>query len=321
MLCSVARGIRRAAKRPASQIALVAKRRLGLHMLKGFFALNPGYRTLGTEAELLGLVKHGDGARDVLYQPDVFAPKRPENRLRGKTFTNVSFSKTELRGLVLTRCRFVDCLFIGTLFRACEFHDCTFEGCNPYKAQFEETYIDPRVFAKLLNPSEHSNIGVALFQGLLRNSHGCQQSEFARYAQYFFEKWKRYQLGYEYSQGKVSRWEYLREWVPSLLYDHLGGYGIFVLPFARLTLGLLSVCALWNHLAWSSYGMHNSSNVMVDHSVTLSFYFTVITMTTLGYGDFTPTTTTGMLSASAQSLLGVVWLSLLASMIIKRVSR
>jgi hypothetical protein len=290
-------------------------------MLENFFKLNSGFKTVSSADEFIDLIKHGDGARDILFEPDTLAPLRPNNRIREKTFTNVSFSKTELCGLEFTQCKFIDCLFIGTVFRECEFHDTTFEGCNPYKAQFEGTYINPCVFAKLLDPRTQSNIGVTLFQRLLRNSHGCQQSEFARQAQYLFQKWKRYQLSYEYSKQRLKLGVYLKKWLPSILYDHLGGYGIRVLPFLRLSLGLLLACTLWNHLAWSSYQMYNSSSASVGHSLILSFYYTIITMTTLGYGDYTPTAFPGMLAASSQSLLGIIWLSLLASIIIKRVSK
>ncbi|NQV21782.1 MAG: two pore domain potassium channel family protein [Rhodospirillales bacterium] len=105
------------------------------------------------------------------------------------------------------------------------------------------------------------------------------------------------------------------------MYDHLGGYGIRVFPFVRLTICLLLACTLWNHFAWNWYGMHNSSKAAVTHSPILSFYYTIITMTTLGFGDFTPTTSHGMLAASCQSLFGIVWLGLLVSIIIKRVSK
>ena len=293
----------------------------GIDMLKEFFKLNPDFKTIDTEEDLLEIIEHGDGVRDILFKPDIFAPARPLNKIRGKKFTNVSFTKTVLDGLEFTKCEFVDCLFIGSIIRNCEFHDCTFEGCNPYKILFESTYIDPRVFTTILNPKVHSNIGVGLFQRLLQNSRSCHQPEFARQALYLFQKWKRYQLSYAFSQGKIGKREYLKKWLPSVLYDYLAGYGIRVLPFVRLTIVLLVVCTIFNHFAWGSYHMHNTTEMASKARPIVSFYYTVITMTTLGYGDYTPTTPFGMLAASGQSVLGILWLSALASIIINRVSK
>jgi uncharacterized protein YjbI with pentapeptide repeats len=118
--------------------------------------------------------------KNILYEPDAFAPERPKNRLNRKTFTNVSFSKTELTGIEFRRCKFVDCLFIGAIFISYEFHDRHFEGCNPYKVSFENTYIDPKVFENTLEANKYSDIGVWLFQQLLANSVKCQQPEYAQ---------------------------------------------------------------------------------------------------------------------------------------------
>jgi hypothetical protein len=290
-------------------------------MLNSFFKLNDGGKRLSSERELLELIRHGDGLRDILFEPDRLALKRPENKIKDKNFTNVSFAKTLIEGLEFTRCKFVDCLFIATVFRGCEFHDCTFVGCNPYRVRFEDTYIDPVAFAGLLDPKIHSNIGVRLFQQLLHNSHGCQQPEFARQAHYYFQKWKRYQLSYDYRRKEIKFYQYVRKWLPSFFYDHLCGYGIRIRPFVRLTVVFVVACTVINHFLWGAYQMHNSTGMALAASPVVSIYYTIITMTTLGYGDYTPTAGLGMLASSCQAVFGIVWLSLLASIIIKRVSK
>jgi hypothetical protein len=288
-------------------------------VLKNFFKLNPGFKVIKTSDEFLDLLRYADSIKDILYEPKLFAPDRPKNRVEGKTFTNVSLSKKEFRGIEFKRCTFFDCLFIGTKFISCEFHDCRFEHCNPYKASFVDTYINPEVFAKTLDPNNHSNIGVWLFQQLLSNSVKCQQPQFAQTAQYLFRKWLRYQYTYEYKKGSMGLWLYLRKWLPSFLYDHLAGYGIRLMPFLRLTIILLFTVTAVNHYCWVHFNMNEAQAAGGVSSWVVSFYYTVITMTTVGYGDIIPRSTVGMFVVSIEALLGLLWLSLLASIIIKRV--
>jgi hypothetical protein len=288
-------------------------------VLKDFFKLNPGFKVVKTENDFVDLLKHADSIKDILFEPSVFAPNRPQNRIDSKTFTNVSFAKTELKGIEFRRCTFIDCIFIGTRFDSCEFHDCRFDYCNPYKSSFVNTYINPEVFAKTIDPKKHSNIGVWLFQQLLENSVKCQQPEYAQTAQYLFRKWRRYQYTYEYSQKKIKFWFYVRKWLPSALYDYLAGYGIRIVPFLRLTIILLLTTTAVNYFYWTHFSMNMPISADGYRSWVMSFYYTVITMTTLGYGDITPRSNIGMIAASAEALLGLIWLSLLASIIIKRV--
>lgn len=288
-------------------------------MLKDFFKLNSDFKVVKTEDELIELLQYADSIKNILYEPETFEPKRPQNRLSHKTFTNVSFSKTNFERIEFKKCKFVDCLFIGTRFVSCEFHDCQFDGCNPYKVSFEHTYIDPKVFENKLNPKKHSNIGVRLFQQLLENSVKCQQPEYAQTARYLFNKWLRYQHAYEFLDKHIGFWEYSRKWIPSFLYDVLAGYGIRLFPFFRLTVILLFLITIANYLFWPHFGMSKAMPVDQLGSWVMSFYYSIVTMTTLGYGDITPSTTAGMFAASLEALLGLMWLSLLASIVVKRV--
>jgi hypothetical protein len=290
-------------------------------MLNDFFNLNPGFKVVKTEDELLDLLTCADAISDIEYAPDSLAPIRPKNKLKGKTFTNVSFSKTELRGITFTKCTFIDCLFIGTKFISCEFHGCRFEHCNPYKASFLDTYINPEVFVGILDRKKHSNIGVGLFQQLMENSFKRQEPEHAQTAQYHFRKWLRFQHTYEYFHGEIGFWPYIRKWLPSFLYDHLAGYGIRVAPFLWLTAGWLLMMTAFNRLYWEQFDMSISACPGGIKAWVMSFYYTVVTMTTLGYGDIVPRSNAGMVAASAEALLGLLWLSLLASIVIKKVWR
>ena len=291
-------------------------------MLNDYFKLNKSFETVETVEQFLDLISHNKSVSNILFTPSTFSPARPANRITDKTFTNVSFAKKEIRSVEFQDCHFIDCLFIGTAFISCAFHDCTFVGCNMYKVSFTNTYIDPGVFEFTIDPIKYSNVGLGLFQQLLQNSAQSHQPDFARTAQYQFEKWKRYQYNYEYAKGDMPLGRYLSKWIPNWLFDKSLGYGIRMAPFIRLTALLLTVMWLINYYCWEALGLHvNVTTSGVVHSWPIAFYYTVVTMTTLGYGDITPTTSTGMILASIEAMIGLLWLSVLASIIIKRLTK
>ncbi len=49
-----------------------------------------------------------------------------------------------------------------------------------------------------------------------------------------------------------------------------------------------------------------------------SYYFTVVTMATVGYGDFTPTTPTGKIGATVLIFFGIGLFGTFASLLLKR---
>lgn len=290
-------------------------------MLSNFFKLNTPFSTMTLETELLDHFSKADHIKDVLYAPDTFSPKRPKNRLKGKHFQNVSFSKTQLLGLEFRSCTFTDCLFIGTIFEDCEFHRCSFVGCNFHKSVFRKTYIDPAIFSKIFDPKKHANIGVHLFQQLFSNAAESHQREFATSAEYYFKKWKRYELDWERSQGEIGWFEYWRTWVPDFAYWLVAGYGLRSRFFAFWSFVLIASVLAVNHFLWDALGILNNGSVISPNSITDTIYFSLVTVSTVGYGDFVPSTSAGRLIVSVEALVGIIWLSLFASTVIKRVAR
>ena len=290
-------------------------------MLENFFKLNGRPGRIETQEEFLSHLERSDHLKSVIYAPGKLSIDRPKNKLRNKAFENVSFSKTTIRNINFINCSFEDCLFIGTEFVSCEFHGCSFKCCNPYQSVFRQTYLNPTHFAKILNPKEHSNIGIILFQRLMANFIELKQHQLSKLSEYYFRKWKRYQLCYDFRNKKITNAQFIKKWVPDKLYDLFAGYGLRTALFIGWTLIIFVLIIIVNHILWDSFGMKSDLAGIGKPNLITTFYYTVITLSTLGYGDITPSTSLGMAFAGVESILGIIWLAILASIIIKKIVR
>jgi len=256
-----------------------------------------------------------------VYTAGTLAPSGAESRFTKRRFVNCSFKRTVISGIKFTNCSFEDCLFLGTQFIKCRFNDCTFRGCNPNDVGFEKCYIDPTVFEGTLDAENHGNIGVKLFQALLDNSKNTHQPSFAASAEYNFRKWQRYELNWEYSEQRISWSRYLSRWIPNALYQVFAGYGLRAKFFACWTLVFLFAVSLINWRFWAPMGIRDSTGACARRSPIAALYFSVTTLTTLGYGDLTPSTSVGRLLVVFEVVFGLLMFSLFASILIRRLVR
>ena len=265
---------------------------------------------------------------NLIYKPSKLNWSDKVRTIKNVTISRVSFSRTKIRGVRFYDCSFKNCLFVGTEIDSCRFRRCKFSSTNTHMITIKNTYIDPRSFANCLEKRRHQNIGVRLYQNLLRNSRDEDQIEFQRDAQFLFLRWKRYQIKYEISSlwAKKRNWTGTKPaWVLKAL-DYLGrcfwewlfGNGV---RFRYLTFtAIMIVFAFWSINFWcqSAFGLcleRAGSNECVA-----ALYYTIISLTTLGYGDIHPTTSWGQLVASVQSVVGFFLFAMLASMLFRRIA-
>ena len=267
----------------------------------------------------------------VWYKSNVMQ-REPGKKLevRGKTFKRCRLSHTKFSGIVFRNCAFEQCLMIGCTFAACEFHRCSFVTTNTYKITIKESYIDPLSFRECLDKRRHQNIGTQLFQELLRNSRDQDQIEFERDAMFLFLRWKRYQDWYELGQkienltGGFSRRvgllvEIIRSFISCLLkwvWEIISGSGLRVKRLvASATIAAVSLSVV-NFQFREELGLENAGKPITDYLDAL--YFTVVSLTTLGYGDITPGTSIGQILAILQSIVGFFLFAMLASVFFRR---
>lgn len=275
------------------------------------------------EARLLEHFQVSDEVKNVFYEEgSTFRPERPRNKLRNKRFINVWFKSATIQGLTFQDCVFEDCRLIGTIFKDCEFHDCEFKHCNTHKIQFESTYIDPSSFVDLPDKNKYPNIGVHLFQQLYRNSVEAHQPDFSNSAEYEFKKWKRYELLWKLRNREPHKWRNGKRWATNLFFFLVSGYGLKPLRVVSWLLLSLTGVITFNYNYWSWFDFHSGSGLSVGQAtLPLAVYYSVVTLTTLGYGDITPQSSFGLLATSIEVIFGLVGLALLASALIKKVLR
>ncbi len=258
------------------------------------------------------------------YIPDLLGPRDPSRRtkINGKIFSKVSFTRTVIRGIEFRNCAFVDCLFIGATLDNCEFHNCTFTRTNTHKIVIVATYIDPKSFKLALDPNAHQNIGVHLYQALLNNSHDEEQPEFKADAKFEFLRWKRFQEGWEVRQSwdesqafeLVKRARILRR----LVWQVLFGSGIRIRNFFATSLLTMTLVTCVNFAFREQFGIMKGDIPLTTLSE--AFYFSTITLATVGYGDFVPTTEVGRIVVALEGLTGLFLFALLASMLFRKIS-
>lgn len=290
-----------------------------------FFRLAEPYDEFKKETDFWSLVGGRDEGRieDFLYRPDsITSPQPPKKWLvRNKTFHNVSFSHTHLSHLEFSDCKFEKCLFIGTTITDCRFSSCAFVDCNLYRSQIERCYIDPRSFDACLDSAKHPNIGVALYQDLLHNSRQQAQPDFTLEAQYQFARWQRYLAWDEIWRSEHSCFQKCLKCLsvfPAWVFEKAAGSGMRLGNLAVTSGVALVLLTFFNYYFRTSFGLELQGQP-VD-SVVEAFYFSTIVVTSLGFGDITPTTGVGQAMVAIEAILGFVAFATLVSMIFRRIT-
>jgi len=282
------------------------------------WSLTPPFHLIKSSEEFAELSKE-KVLEGHLFEPGILEPPNlhATMRIENVKFENVSFAKTELRRLRFSECKFRNCLFIGTTISECDFYHCHFSLCNFYKVRVFETRLDPRLISDCMDKKKHTNIALNLYSELRKSALQIENPEFSSEAGYQYKRWKRYHMAYKFRSGDLGKYEFTLRWMANFMLDYIVGYGWRIRRFALSTAVLLIFLTAWNYIFWCN--LTGNDAIIGSPSVIKSLYYTVITITTLGYGDLTPATAWGMLSASGQTAIGVVWIGLLVSVIVRKI--
>jgi hypothetical protein len=289
-------------------------------VLVDFFRL-PGEPTPIDQAELLRLAEVGNEIHSKVYdQPTLTSPQHPKRRrVQDCNFREVSFANVAIDRLEFKNCTFTSCLFIGTIFRDCRFSGCAFVDCNTFRIELIDVYVDPRSFDQCLDKRRHQNIGVHLYQELLNNSRRQSQPDFTQDALFLFRQWLRFETIYELRQPGWTLGDRVglalqigMNWMAEILF----GYGVRLRNYVRTASSVALLFATLNYCFIPEFGLK------IDQQGPWPFidalYFTIITLTTVGYGDIAPEATLGRIIVSGEAVVGFFLFAILASMIYRK---
>jgi hypothetical protein len=303
-------------------------------MLVNFFQLNPASipaNRIMDQADFESALGFSTGLTNQIYWYSKLGPTTtttPHRTLKINkfTFTNFSFSKTEIVGVMFNECVFEDCLFVGVTLKNCEFHNCVFKEVNTHKIVIKDCYIDPASFKHAVKGYKYANIGIHLFQQLLQNSKERSQRTFERHAEYHFKKWNnkvllmKYRLGQPY---KLSFGRFFPQFVGNSLLDFIFGYGLrfrnFALTFVTVFVFFWALnFKYWNAFAFDKKDLKIESFSPDSANIISSGLYTLDVTTKLVDSQFQPTSSVGMYWLAAESICAFILLSALVTLILNR---
>jgi hypothetical protein len=236
----------------------------------------------------------------LLYYPDYFGPDSRDHYIfEAKEFVDVSFKDSDLVKVKFIRCKFIRCLFIGAKSNFCDFVDCEFVSTNTLKWKINSSLIDPEQFDKNFDLVNDTNIAIDLYHSLYKCSVEEHQPEYAVESLYRMREAEFKHLDSQLKRETITRKEYYSKKARTFLHREISGYG---LRFGKIARFAAVVTLFFTMLNWL-FGGFIFEDGKVDGIVD-AFYFTVITMTTLGFGDITPVTAIGKILVSFQAIAG-----------------
>jgi hypothetical protein len=259
----------------------------------------------------------GSEFNKIQFFPNEFkSDNRHPLMMKGKKFIAVSFKDTDFVNVRFINCTFDKCLFIGATVTDCEFTNCKFTDTNTSKMKIKNCLIDPVIFDDNFDLEVDSNIAIDLYHSLYKNSSESHQPEYAIESLYRMKVAERKQLDSKRKRSLIDERTYRKEKLKHIISDFVSGYGLRVGKVLRFLVIVIASFTILNYALRSFIFEKWECFTLID-----AFYFTCVTITTLGYGDISPETQIGKLFIVIQALTGFVVISLFLSAVANRALR
>lgn len=299
-------------------------------MLQNFFRLNSGATDINNQIDFESLISQNDTIENIIYRPNDLKGTSAISKLKVKfiTFENVSFKDTLIENVEFINCHFEDCLFLGVKINNCKFLECSFKGVNTYGIDISNSYLNPKFFSKnfKFNHYTKSNIAVQLFQELFNNSVKQEITDFAKSAKFHLLKWKDKLLISKYFFNKpypIKWYKFYHEFIPNSFFRFGFGYGFRLRNFIISFILIFSGCFFVNRVFWCDYLLCKKDleieyfcpTVYSDYA---NLYYTTDVLTKAIDSQFQPSSNFGMILYLIQGGIGLIFFSLLVTVLINK---
>jgi hypothetical protein len=254
---------------------------------------------------------------DILYYPDVFndTPNRAIT-IKEKKIVNVSFKYTRFENVRFLDCKFRRCIFFMAQFINCEFINCSFRETNTNKSKFSGTLIDPKDFFENFDLKEDTNIAADLYHSLYKNLSNERQPDRATESLYLMHRAENAHLSSQLKRNKISKKVYRKKKVWHLFHNLTSGYGLKLYRILIALTTVIAISSIINYICRDIFFTPGDVSTPID-----ALYFTLVTLTTLGYGDISPCTQIGRLIITGETAIGIIIISLFLSSMASKTER
>ncbi len=229
-------------------------------------------------------------------------------------FKDCDFSNTSFESSVFERCTFSDVLMVNARLTATAFSECKLINIDLGGAMFENVRLWYQNYFSGIRVTPFTHIVLPLLEE-------CDLSyELAARNYGLFKSWysdaglrfKRSDYAFREQYCLSQSYPYGRDRLQLLTYRLLSGYN--ERPF-RFSLWLVTTVIVFA-VAYARIGLSKTSGKLTFLD---SLYFSVVTFTTLGYGDITPTNNPlGEIMVVLEVTAGVIGIACLTALIIRR---
>ena len=256
--------------------------------------------------------------------------------LKWSMLVRLSMKDGRIHDCVFRHCIFQDCYLrnvrfrnvnlTGSFFKDCNLSKATFEACCFWYVRFSKCWLNYDEILQSIPPE--TSIALPFLRSLRQNAIEMGEKKIAdkvllreigiekqELKNQFCAKTKYYKSRFNTIERLFGGLRFLGLQISGLIW----GYGLKLLNLVASALLAMIVFAIFIF----KFGpfVRDGGSAHIDLNFAQSLYLSVITFTTLGYGDFTPSSAASYVICATESCIGFIFLGFLAASVYRRFAK